>query len=308
MPPAFTQPGGFLIRQPHPQLDAVVQIDDLEGGDFFRRLYDAFAEAEADRKMREIFWRAHHDSVVAAIKGQRQRGLFRNRTRAFAEAVIPPCQSVDGANRIAQSLLRSFHDRGNTPRVARLLVIGFLPFRRTVGGRYLHRRDLVFGAVGSPVGEFGGDDVGLRVRVVERGVDHARRDAIGDQRTQGGFAGAAGETHPIAIAHAALLGVVRVHFQPVFFVPNDVVGTPGLRADIILAEDAACGEQQREAWPGALVGWDIFGDDEFAFAADEAVDVHHRRALGGLLIAGPLYRAEVVKLGVGDAGERRCTG
>src|ERR1700690_370725 len=53
MPTAFTQPGGFLIRQPHPQLDAVVEIDDLEGGDFFRRLYDAFAEAESDRKILE---------------------------------------------------------------------------------------------------------------------------------------------------------------------------------------------------------------------------------------------------------------
>ena len=42
--------------------------------------------------------------------------------------------------------------------------------------------------------------------------------------------------------------------QPVLLMPDDVVGAPGLGADIVLAEDAAGGQQQREARPGALVG------------------------------------------------------
>ena len=106
--------------------------------------------------------------------------------------------------------------------------------RRAVGRRHLHGGHLVFRAVGRPVGEVGGDDVGLRARVVEGGVDHARRHAVGDQRAQRRLAGAAGQPHPVAIADAALLGIVRMDFQPVLLVPDDVVGAPRLRADIVL--------------------------------------------------------------------------
>jgi hypothetical protein len=52
---------------------------------------------------------------------------------------------------------------------------------------------------------------------------------------------------PVAVADAALLGVVRVDLQPVLVVPGDVGGAPRLRADVVLAEDAPGGEQQREA-------------------------------------------------------------
>ena len=76
--------------------------------------------------------------------------------------------------------------------MARLLVIGLLPLRRTIGGRYLHRGDLVFRTVRGPVGIIGRDDVGLGIRMMEGGVDHARRDPLGDQGAQGGFTGAAG--------------------------------------------------------------------------------------------------------------------
>ena len=94
-------------------------------------------------------------------------------------------------------------------------------------------------------------------------------------------------------------------FQPVLAVPDRILGAPGLCADIVLAEDASGGQQQRISWSGALVGRDVFGDDELALAADETVDMHHRRALGRLLVAGPLHGAEIVKLGVGDAGKGR---
>ena len=106
-------------------------------------------------------------------------------------------------------------------------------------GDHLHRRHLVFGAVGRPVGIVGGDDIGLRVRVMEGGVDHARRDAVGDQRAQRGLAGAAGELDPVAVADAALLGVVGMDFEPVLLVPDHIRGAPRLRADIVLAQDAA---------------------------------------------------------------------
>src|ERR1700730_13222650 len=106
--------------------------------------------------------------------------------------------------------------------MAGLLVIGLLPFRGTIRRRYLHRRDLVFRTVGCPIGIFGRDDIGLGVRVMERRVDDARRDRLGDQRAQGGFTGAACEPDPVAVAHAALLGIVGMDFEPVFLVPDDV--------------------------------------------------------------------------------------
>jgi hypothetical protein len=56
--------------------------------------------------------------------------------------------------------------------------------------------------------------------MVEGRVDHARRHAVGDPRTQGRAAGSAVELHPIAVAHAALLGVVRMDLQHVLFVPH----------------------------------------------------------------------------------------
>ena len=101
MPPPFAEAGRFFVRQPHPQLDAIVEIDDFERGDFLTRLHDSFAEAEADREVVEVLRRAHHDGIGAAVIGERQRGLFRNRTRSLAEARISPYQTVDGANRIA---------------------------------------------------------------------------------------------------------------------------------------------------------------------------------------------------------------
>src|SRR4051812_31012777 len=168
--------------------------------------------------------------------------------------------------------------------MAGLLVIGLLPIGRAVGRRDLHRGDLVFRTVGGPVGILRGDDVGLGVGVVEGGVDHAGGDAVGDQRPQRGFSGAAGEPDPVAVAYAALLGVVRMDFEPVFAVPDDIFGTPGLGADVVLAEDAPRGQQQRIARTGAFVGRNIFGDDELALAAHEAVDMHHWRTLRRLLV------------------------
>src|SRR5579862_2174782 len=151
-------------------------------------------------------------------------------------------------------LLRRLDRRGYAAALACELVVLFLPLGRAVRGRDLDRRHLVFRAVGGPVGILGGDDVDLGVRVVERRIDDARCHALRNQRAQRGLAGAARELDPIAIVDAALLGVVRMDFQPVFLVPHDVGGAAGLRADIILAENAAGGEQEREARAALFVG------------------------------------------------------
>ena len=95
---------GLGRRQPHPQLDAVVEFDDIERVDLVRRLHDAFAEAEADREIPQVLRRAHHHGVGAAIIGQRQRGLLRDQARAFAEAAVAPDLPIDCADRIVHPL------------------------------------------------------------------------------------------------------------------------------------------------------------------------------------------------------------
>ncbi len=124
---------------------------------------------------------------------------------------------------------------------------------------------------------------------MERRIDDARRYPVGDVGAQRGLARTAGEPHPVALADAALLGVMRMDLQQVLVVPDDVGGPPGLRPDIVLAENAAGRQKQREARTGLLVGRDIFRADELALAAHEAVDMHDRRPERGLLVAGPLH-------------------
>ena len=70
------------IRSSMPSSSGTMSSESISSG----RLDDAFAEAEADREIFEILRRAHHHGIGAAIIGQRQRGLFRNRALAVADA------------------------------------------------------------------------------------------------------------------------------------------------------------------------------------------------------------------------------
>ena len=49
-----------------------------------------------------------------------------------------------------------------------------------------------------------------------------------------------------AVLDAAHLGIASMHLEDVLLVPDDVFGAPRLRADVVLAEDAAGGEDERE--------------------------------------------------------------
>ena len=138
---------------------------------------------------------------------------------------------------------------------------------------------------------------------MEGGVDHAGLHALGDVGAQHGVTRAARHPRPVALLDAALFGVVGVDLQHVLGVPDEVGGAPGLRADVVLAEDAAGGQQQREALAGALIGGDIGGEHEAALATHERVDVHDRRAVGRFVVARPLDAAELVEAGVADALE-----
>ena len=157
---------------------------------------------------------------------------------------------------------------------------------------HLHRRHLVLGAVGGPVGVVGGDHVGPAEGEMEGGVDHAGLHALGQLRAQ--------HVSPARLAIATsrrrrcrvprhradgfpahprwcqtLLAVRRV-CAPTLYCERmrPVVSSSGKRAGDL------------------LVGGNVFGDDEQPLAAHELVHVHDRRALGRRVVAGPLDAAQ----------------
>src|ERR1035438_7985751 len=146
------------------------------------------------------------------------------------------------------------------------LAEAFLPLGGLTDAGGLHGGDLVLGAVGGPVGVIGGDDVGAGFGEVEGGIDAPRLDALGDARAQHGVAGAARDADPVALGDAALLGIVRMDFEPILGVPAVVLGAPRLGADVVLAQDAPGGQEQRVLASDALAGGHVLGDQEAALA------------------------------------------
>ena len=77
---------------------------------------------------------------------------------------------------------------------------------------------------------FGGDRHGLLERDIRREThDQLAGLGLGDQRAQRRLAGAARELHPVAVADAAILGVMRMDLEPILLVPHDVGGAPRLQ-------------------------------------------------------------------------------
>ena len=94
MAPPLVEPLGVRRLEPHPQLDAVVELDDVERADLVGGLHDAFAEAEADREIPQVLRRRHHHGVGAAIVGEGDRGLLRDRRGALADAAVAPDPTI----------------------------------------------------------------------------------------------------------------------------------------------------------------------------------------------------------------------
>ncbi len=170
--------------------------------------------------------------------------------------------------------------------------IAFLPLAGAVRRHHLHRRHLVFGAIGRPVGIFGGDDIGLRRGVVEGGIDHARRDPVGHLGAQAwsrrcGWQGAPSRRSltPRFSASVGWISSTSSSCHTTFSVRR--VCAPTLYCD----KDAPGGEQQRIARAGLLVGRHIVGDDELAPARGEMIDMHDRAAIRAGFVHRPLQRA-----------------
>ena len=141
--------------------------------------------------------------------------------------------------------------------------------------------------------------------MVEGGVDHARRNPVGDERSQRRLALAAREPHPVARLETTVLGIDGMNLEHVLLVPHDVGGATGLGTDIVLRQDATRRQQQREARPGLLVGRHVIRYHEQALAAHEARLVHDRRPVRESIVDRPLQRSFRVQSVEGDAREGR---
>src|SRR5947199_4373126 len=151
----------------------------------------------------------------------------------------------------------------------RELVEALLPLGWLVDLDDFNGRDLVLGTVRRPVRILRRYDVGAGLREVERGVHDAGPDAIGHVRGQYDLARTAGEADHVAVLDASDFGVVRMNLEDVGRRPRAVLRAARLRADVVLRQDPARGQEQRVSARGALVGRHVLGDEEFALPAHE---------------------------------------
>ena len=164
-----------------------------------------------------------------------------------------------------------------------------MPATDSVNGTNLDRRDLVFRAVGGPVGMVGGDHVGGGLGKVEGGIHHAGLHALGQRRAQHGLPGARGEIHPVTVGDATLLGVVRMDFQQVLGVKVGVgpgsICTPRIGAGVGVPQLPAIFEAA-QALKGS--GIPIIGDGGIRYSGDivKALAAGASTVMAGGLFAG----------------------
>ena len=111
------------LGEPHAQLDAEFLLDDIQPLDFVDRRHDAFGQAEAERKVFEILRRRHHHGVGAAVIGERDRRLLRDRALAGSAAVPLPGDALHPFERRRHAFTprlpeaRYGGSRARTPRI-----------------------------------------------------------------------------------------------------------------------------------------------------------------------------------------------
>src|SRR6218665_1704061 len=219
------------------------------------------------------------------------------RVTDMSMASVTPIALLCSAFEIRQDRLQREHVLLQRQLLGGEAVIGFLPFGWLRHGRYLYGSYLVLGAIGGPVRVVCGNHVGTRLGKVEGGVYHAWLNALGHHGAQHGLSGPAADTDPVVLRDTAFLRVMRMNLQFVFAVPLTVVGAPGLRAHVVLRQDAAGGKDQRIFTGDFFLRRHILGIEELAFAANEFIDVDLlRNSFRRIFITWPLHAAQAVDL------------
>ena len=160
---------------------------------------------------------------------------------------------------------------------------------------YLHRSHFVLRATRGPVAVLCRYDVGASFGIVECCVDDTRLYARGDRCLQRNVAFAASKRYEFTILDAASLRIMRMDFQQIFAVPNHIRCAACLGPHVVLRQDPARRQQQRELAVGALLGGDVVGFYKEAPATHEVIDVHDRCSHRCSFIAGPLHAANFIE-------------
>src|SRR5208283_4843123 len=93
-----------------------------------------------------------------------------------------------------------------------------------------------------------------------------------------------------------LFGIMRMNFEHVLRMPDDIFSAARLGADVVLGENPPSGENQGIAARRFFLGWNVFGRKETALATHELSHMHDRRAFGRIIIARPLRAADTIEL------------
>ena len=185
--------------------------------------------------------------------------------------------------------------------------VGLLPLRRLRHRHDLHSGDLVFRAIGRPVGIVSCDDIGTRFREMERGVNDTRLHALCHHGSEHSLPRSALNTHPIILLDAALFCIMRMDLQPIFAVPLAVFSAPRLRADVVLRQNTPSGQNQGEFARDFFIRRHILRDDERPLPRTNlSTCMIFSTQLWRRLIARPLHAAMFFNFFVGDALKARC--
>ena len=143
-------------------------------------------------------------------------------------------------------------------------------------------------------------------RGMEGRVDHTGLDALGDYRAQDGIAGAAAHAHPVAVADAALLGVVRVDLQHVLVVPR-TLAVRRVCAPTLYWLSMRPVVRSSGILPGGPLSVGTYSVmTNRPLPRTNSLDVHGGCPIGRLVIARPLHAAEAVQLLVTHALKGGC--
>ncbi len=168
---------------------------------------------------------------------------------------------------------------------------------------YLYCSDLVFRAIGCPIGIVRCDNIGTAGWKMKGRINHAGLYIPADHRPQNRVACATGDSAPVTLIDAAFLGIERVYLQNVLTVKLGICGSPGLSAHVVLRKDSPGGQKQGEAARCPFFGWNKAGDGKITFSSNKLIHMHGGGTLRCILVTWPLDAAQLFQLFIAHAVE-----
>ena len=163
-----------IVIELHLHVKALIGLDNLDGDNVIGRPNDGLRQRKSDAEIVQVSRRRHHHGLRGAAKRTAPRGLPRAAPgcRVFATPALTAMREAlavpDGASAIRAFPFRAYSAGSSAASAAMrrdlcgLRLVVLLPDRRAVGWRHLYRGHLCIpGSFVAPVGEIGGDHIGL---------------------------------------------------------------------------------------------------------------------------------------------------